>query len=1402
MSDIFKDFINLYPVTKTLRFRLEPVGKTEESIQKSGLLQEDEERSEEYKKAKKIIDEYHKDFIRHRLADFKFVERELDEFNTTYQKLKKDKYNKKIQNDLSAQQKKLRGQVAQQLKDANLLKGKLIEKDLPRWLKDNDISLDGINNKQAQDIIYYFKGWTTYFEGFNENRKNIYTSEEHSTSIGYRLIHENLPKFLDNIERYNHAKELKVDFSAIKNPFKFSLDNVFAISGFNLCLTQDGIDKYNLIRGGQSQQENRKLQGINEAINLRAQELKSQITTALDTEKKNLIEEKKAVRACKLEELFKQILSDRNITSFRVDAIENDADLCEKIQSTFSLDDNQNFIAKHKYTDYATKETITDDYNIAYKLPKIFETITEVDPTKIYIQNGSPLQGISRTLFSDWGLIDRSLEDYCKNEIHPSKEGKKDSNALIGQRKSYLKKSLFSFEEIHKALEMYFERYTKEELQKEQEVGQHISEKDNISLEEYKSRALNKPLFDYFKRLKTTKKSNKTNEIEEIDLLKAIREAHKKVEPILGEYKSIEKEELKANKDKVTSVKNYLDAIMDLYHFLKPLSVKLTKKDEKKAEAYEKDTSFYGDFDVVLGALANIVPLYNQARNYLTKKPFSVEKYKLNFKKTTLADGWDKNKETANSCVILRKDGQYYLGVMDGSHNALFTEKNIDIESIKEQIKKKELDIKKENESLVKKKEGTKVYQTKIDKVEKLSNERKELQENLEHLQSRVNFYQKMNYKQISDANKDIQNLIDIDNLTIRKTKNLEELKNKYLPEEVNEIRRKESYKTREGNKRNDSFNKDDLAKFTRYYIQRALKYEKWKDFHLKIKEPKEYSTFTDFTDDINRQGYIVDFQTNISANYINSCVENGKLYLFKIYSKDFSEKSKGRPNLQSLYWWALFDKKNLQNVVYKLNGQAELFYRKNSITKKNTTIHEKGKPIRNKSPIQGKEKSTFDYDIIKDRRYTKDTFLFHVPITCNFKARKVFGFNAKVNNYLKDDASVNIIGIDRGERHLAYYTIINQKGEIIKDKEGNYLQGSFNNPTSTKNYHELLDKREKERGEARKLWGTIEKIKDIKTGYLSQVVHKIATLMVEHNAIVVFEDLNFGFKKGRFKIEKQVYQKLEKMLIDKLNYLVFKDKNSHEVGGTLKALQLTAPFESFKKLGKQTGFIFYVPAYHTSKVCPATGFVNLLYPKYETIEKAQNFFGKFDKICFNKDENHFEFHFDYQKFTDKAEGSKQKWVVYSHGTRLENFKNNKNQRWDSREVNLTDALTELFESNSIDCKNGDCLIQEIIKRNTKDFFRGLLRLLWLILQMRNSKIGTSEDWLVSPVKDKNGNFFDSRHTDESMPQNADANGAYHIAMKGLLMIKSLAGTQSVDKFTSKHLSNKKWYEFIQSKNN
>ena len=66
-----KRFTRVYPLSKTLRFELKPIGKTLEFIQNNGLLKQDQHRAESYVKVKKIIDDYHKAFISSVLDDFR-----------------------------------------------------------------------------------------------------------------------------------------------------------------------------------------------------------------------------------------------------------------------------------------------------------------------------------------------------------------------------------------------------------------------------------------------------------------------------------------------------------------------------------------------------------------------------------------------------------------------------------------------------------------------------------------------------------------------------------------------------------------------------------------------------------------------------------------------------------------------------------------------------------------------------------------------------------------------------------------------------------------------------------------------------------------------------------------------------------------------------------------------------------------------------------------------------------------------------------------------------------------------------------------------------------------------------------------------------------------------------------
>jgi len=577
-------------------------------------------------------------------------------------------------------------------------------------------------------------------------------------------------------------------------------------------------------------------------------------------------------------------------------------------------------------------------------------------------------------------------------------------------------------------------------------------------------------------------------------------------------------------------------------------------------------------------------------------------------------------------------------------------------------------------------------------------------------------------------------------------------------------------------------------------------KHEDWKHFNLQFSDTKSYADLSGFYREVEQQGYKITYKS-IPESYINQMVDEGKLYLFQLYNKDFSPYSKGTPNMHTLYWKMLFDDQNLKDVVYKLNGQAEVFFRKSSIKEENIVVHKANNGIPNKNLLNAKKQSKFEFDIIKDRRYTIDKFQFHVPVTMNFKARGINNINTEVNQLLQKETNIHVIGIDRGERHLLYLTLIDSKGSIVKQFSLNEIINNYNGQNYQTNYHALLDKKEGGRDEARRNWKTIENIKELKEGYLSQVIHKIAELMVEYNAIVVLEDLNFGFMRGRQKVEKQVYQKFEKMLIDKLNYLVDKKKNISELGGTLKAFQLTNKFESFKKMGKQSGCLFYIPAWNTSKMDPVTGFVNLFDTRYENAEKARQFFSKFNTISYKQTKGYFEFEFDYSKFTTKAEGTKTLWTLCTNNERIETFRNpQKNSQWDDRTIILTKEFITLFEQYGIDYKNNATLKDAICRQTEKAFFERILHLLKLTLQMRNSITGTETDYLISPVTNPKGEFYDSRTANQTLPQNADANGAYNIARKGLWVIQQIKQTDDLKKLKLA-ISNKEWLAFAQTKN-
>ena len=842
------------------------------------------------------------------------------------------------------------------------------------------------------------------------------------------------------------------------------------------------------------------------------------------------------------------------------------------------------------------------------------------------------------------------------------------------------------------------------------------------------------------------------------------------------------------NKETALNIKKDLDDIMSIYHWLQTFIID---------EVVEKDNAFYAELEDIYYELENVVTLYDRIRNYVTRKPYSTQKFKLNFASPTLASGWSRSKEFDNNAIILLRNNKYYIAIF-----------NVNNKPDKQIIKGSE--------------------------EQRLSTD-----------------YKKMVYNLLPGPNKMLPWVFIKSNTG----------KRDYTPSSYI----LEGYEKNRHIKSSGNFDINYCHDLIDYYKACINKHPEWKNYGFKFKETTQYNDIGQFYKDVEKQGYSISW-AYISEADINRLDEEGKIYLFEIYNKDLSSHSTGKDNLHTMYLKNIFSEDNLKNICIELNGNAELFYRKSSM-KRNIT-HKKDTVLVNKTYINEagvrvsltdedyikvynyynndyvidveKDKKLVEIlerighrknpiDIIKDKRYTEDKYFLHLPITINYGVDDE-NINAKMIEYIAKHNNMNVIGIDRGERNLIYISVINNKGNIIEQKSFNLVNNY--------DYKNKLKNMEKTRDNARKNWQEIGKIKDVKNGYLSGVISKIARMVVDYNAIIVMEDLNRGFKRGRFKVERQVYQKFENMLISKLNYLVFKEKKADENGGILKGYQLTYLPKSALQIGKQCGCIFYVPAAYTSKIDPATGFINIFdFKKYSgsainaKVKDKKEFLMSMNSIRYvNEGSAEYEkighrqlfaFSFDYNNFkTYNVSIPVNEWTTYTYGERIKKLY--KDGRWSGSEVlNLTEDLIELMEQYGIEYKDGHDIREDIShmdETRNADFICNLFEKFKYTVQLRNSKSeaeGDDYDRLVSPVLNSHNGFFDSSNYKENeksddiiddkqiMPKDADANGAYCIALKGLYEINKIKENWSDDKKLKEselYISVTEWLDYIQNR--
>lgn len=236
-------FASLYPVTKTLRFRLLPQGRTEENMQAAKVLENDLERSEAAAVVKGLIKKYHLQFISDTLSGSTLSWQALTE---TLDKFKADHTaTAELDSALAAYRCKLAELFTKSPKYKVMATPVSIIKEILKTETDpeNIAALNKLN------------GYTYIIFDYVSTRMLTYSADAKATSLAYRLVDENYLRFYQDISA-------AAEISAVLEEAGFDNAEVeaFIRTDYNTCLTSEGIASFNAAAGSINQFVNQLLQ--------------------------------------------------------------------------------------------------------------------------------------------------------------------------------------------------------------------------------------------------------------------------------------------------------------------------------------------------------------------------------------------------------------------------------------------------------------------------------------------------------------------------------------------------------------------------------------------------------------------------------------------------------------------------------------------------------------------------------------------------------------------------------------------------------------------------------------------------------------------------------------------------------------------------------------------------------------------------------------------------------------------------------------------------------------------------------------------------------------------------------------------------------------------------------------
>lgn len=820
-------------------------------------------------------------------------------------------------------------------------------------------------------------------------------------------------------------------------------------------------------------------------------------------------------------------------------------------------------------------------------------------------------------------------------------------------------------------------------------------------------------------------------------------ELKEKVKEILN-TQAPHKEGFFQQEDNIDIIREYLDCILDVFRFVRTFSVRLNKI---KGAPYNMEL-----LQLVSSLLDKNVAdwsgWYDEIRNYLCRLPqdeVKNNKLKLNFESSSLLKGWSVGEEQGKLSMIIKKDETYYLCIL------------------KKDAKSKKIFDMDTNQDSIYTNNGTAYRMT------------------LRNLAFRTlvgkGYVSKFHISYSKETNEE---------QAVGRAQQL--IRENYLkdyPNLANVICK--SYDSK------SSFQKDVIDVLSDY-----------------------------------AQCSYVPIKWDVLLQLAAKC----EVYVFKIHSKDYRPHTSGKKDLQTIY----FEDVLSGNSLHQLSANGEIFRREALSKEKKNVVHEKGSILVNKRYKDGKAIKTIPddiykivhailnnnplpeikgdeeknrilkkniekarklvedgmivkkiarFDITKDARFYEDKYFLHNPIKLNYKAKaydnKAISYgiaylneNSKIQELMHREGKVqNFIGIDRGEKNLIYACKIDSNGEIQSCEPYNIVNGI--------NYLEKIEERAEERKEAKQSWKQQESIKNLKNGYISHVIHHLLNDAIPYGlsntipSYIVLEKLSREMKRGRQKFEKQIYQKFELALAQKLSLYVNKEAEEGQPGSIQMPLQFVPPVNTFDQIDKKDSFgiMLYTRANYTSITDPLTGWRKTIYIANGNNEEIK-------KQLTTKFKN-FEFDGEDYVFTYVEGNVGQEWKLYSgfHGKSLDRFEYNKNTKTYER-YDIVEKLNALFEkfdkSQSLleQMKQG-VELKKVDENRTA--YESLRKAINMIQQIRNTGSNKGDDnFLLSPVRNSDGTgiHFDTRKSEDfgnlSHIKDADANGAFNIARKGLIM--------------------------------